>query len=214
LGPVDALYFVWTTIMTVGYGDITLKDASAPVKFAGMLLMFAGAAFMAVLFALVTGWVVTRRLNVLHGRVRVRGRGHVVVVGSGNVGFRVADLLSERDVRVVMIEKDAESRHIAALRAAGHHVIVADATRDGMLDLAGLDGASAVLALTHVDAINLHVALLVRSTHPAIPVVMRAVSPELSAYVTQRQDALAISSIDLAVDEFARAALVAAKVVV
>jgi hypothetical protein len=90
---VDALYFVWTTVMTVGYGDISLRDTSDGAKVVGMLLMLAGAAFVATLFAFLTGGWCTRRLDVLHGRVRVRGRAH----GdrrAGNLGFRVANLLA------------------------------------------------------------------------------------------------------------------------
>jgi len=174
-----------------------------------MGLMFAGSAFMAVLVALFTGWVVTQRLGVLHGRVRVRGRGHLIIAGGGNVGLRVAALLHEHGRRVVIIEKDAESRHVASLRAAGHHVIVADATSDNMLDLSGLKGASAVLALTNSDATNLHVALLVRASRPDVPIVLRLVSSELSAHVSEKRDAVAISPVAVAVDEFVRAALAA-----
>ena len=48
---IDALYFVSTTVTTVGYGDISLRHASATAKIFDMFLMFAGAAFVAVLFA-------------------------------------------------------------------------------------------------------------------------------------------------------------------
>ncbi len=209
LAPLDALYFVWTTVMTVGYGDITLTDASPAAKVIGMALMLAGAAFMAVLFAFFTGWVVTRRFEVLHGRVRARGHGQVVIAGSGNVGALVAGLMHAQGHRIVLIEKDAESRHLSALRAAGHHVIVADATSSDILDLAGVQRASAVLVLTDSDASNLHVALLVRACCPQVPVVMRVLSPELSAHVSERRDAVAISPVSVAVREFARAALAA-----
>ena len=53
----DALYFVWTTVMTVGYGDFSLKDASDGAKLFGMALMLTGPAFIAVLFAILSDWV-------------------------------------------------------------------------------------------------------------------------------------------------------------
>src|SRR5438045_2769887 len=134
---VDALYFVWTTVMTVGYGDISLRETSDGVKIVGMLLMLAGAAFVATLFAFLTGWVVTQRLDVQHGLVRVRGQGHTVIAGAGNLGFRVASLLLEQGRRVVIIERNHDSRNLSALRADGHHVILADATDEQILDLAG-----------------------------------------------------------------------------
>ena len=99
LSPINALYFVVSTITTVGYGDIALRDASSVTKIVGMLLMFGGAAFMASLFALLTAWVVTRRLEVLSGRVRVRYRGHVVIAGGGNVGIRTAESWRGRAAR-------------------------------------------------------------------------------------------------------------------
>ena len=207
LRAIDALYFVWTTIMTVGYGDISLRDTSDGAKIVGMLLMLAGAAFVATLFAFLTGWVVTRRLDVLHGRVRVRGHGHTVIAGAGNLGYRVASLLAAQGHRVVIIERNHDSRNLAALRADGHHVILADATNEQILDLAGVDRAGAILVLTDSDAVNLQIALLLRARTGDAPVVMKMVSPELSAHVTERGDGIALSPIAVAAQAFAEAVL-------
>jgi voltage-gated potassium channel Kch/multidrug transporter EmrE-like cation transporter len=209
LRPIDALYFVWTTVMTVGYGDISLRDTSDSAKVIGMILMLAGAAFVATLFAFLTGWVVTRRLDVLHGRVRVRGHGHTVIAGAGHLGFRVAHLLGSQGRRVVIIERDVNGRNLAALRAEGHHVIIADATSDTVLELAGIDRAGAVLALTDADAINLRIAMLLRARWGQTAVVMKMLSPELSAHVSERGDGIALSPIAVAAEAFAAAATLA-----
>ncbi len=205
--PIDALYFVWTTVMTVGYGDFNLAKAPDAAKVVGMLLMLAGAAFVATLFAFLTGWVVTARLDVQRGRVRVRERGHVVIAGAGKLGFRVAGMLAARGMRVVLIERRSDGRNLAALRAAGHHVVVADATDEQILDLAGVKMASAVLVLTDSDAVNLRVTLLVRAQRSPATVVVRMYSAELSAHVTQRGDGVALSPVAVAAEAFARAAL-------
>jgi len=203
----DAFYFVWTTVTTVGYGDIALRDASDLAKLVGMVVMFAGAAFIAALYALFTGSVVSRRLDAIRGRVPVRGHGHIVVAGAGNVGVRVARLLAGHGHRLVVVERDGESRHVSTLRADGHHVIVADASIDATLDLARIETAAAVLALTDSDATNLHVALAARRRHPGVPVVVRLASPELSAHVAGRHDALAVSPLAIAGEAFTRAAV-------
>jgi hypothetical protein len=208
---IDSLYFVCTTITTVGYGDITLRGAPAFAKLAGMALMFGGTAFMAVFFSLLTDWVITRRLSVLRGRVQVRGRGHVVLVGGGNVGFRVAGLLRLRGFRVVVIDRNSEGRHVDAMRATGYQVVLADATGDGVLELAGVRRAAAVLALTDSDATNLHVALRVRAICPDLPVVMRVFSPELAAHVAERKGARSLSPVAVAAERFAAAALAQAQ---
>jgi voltage-gated potassium channel len=206
----DGAYFVWTTVFTVGYGDISLYRASDQAKAVGMALMFAGAALMAVFYALLSGWVVARRLDVRAGRVAERGHGHVVVAGAGNIGFRVVRMLAARGHRLVVVERDANSHNALALRGEGHHVIIADASLDETLVLAGVDRAIAVLALTDADAVNLRVALAVRERALGVPVVVRLASQELAAHVATRGDALAASSVTIAGEAFARAALVAA----
>jgi voltage-gated potassium channel Kch len=200
----DALYFVWTTVMTVGYGDIALKDASDGIKLFGMALMLAGASFIAVLFALLSDWVVSRRLDLLRGRTRVRGGGHILIAGAGNVGLRIAELLAGSGRRIVIIERDTESRNSAALNTAGHHVIIADATQRETLELARMDSAAVILAVTDADAVNLQIALHAREHD--VPVVMRVISTELSDHVSARGDWIALSPVAAAAESFAQAA--------
>jgi voltage-gated potassium channel Kch len=77
-----------------------------------------------------------------------------------------------------------------------------------MLALAGLERAALVMALTDADAVNLRIALLARAH--GVPVILRILSPELSAHVTARGDGIAYSPVAAAAGEFARAALAAA----
>ena len=202
---IDALYFVWTTVMTVGYGDIALKEASDGVKLFGMLLMLSGAGFIAVLFALLSDWVLSRRLAALQGRVRVHGKGRVVIAGAGNVGLRIAEMLAVDGQRLVVIEPRGERRNVASLRAAGHHVIVADATNRDVLLLAGIESARLMIAVTDSDAVNLQIAL--HASEYGVPVVMRVTSPELSAHISARGDGVALSPIVTAAEAFSQAAL-------
>jgi voltage-gated potassium channel Kch len=203
----DALYFVVETITNTGYGDVPVRAAGATSMLLAILLMIGGAGLLAIVYALVTGWVIARRMEVLQGRVPERGRDHVVIAGAGNVGFRVAELLAAADKRVVVIERQTDSRNAAALRAEGHHVIVADAALDESLDLAGVDRASVVLALTDSDAVNLKVALTVHGRGRDVPVVIRLISPELSDHLHGRKGIVTISPIAVASESFAMSAL-------
>ena len=211
LRVLDAFYFVWTTVMTVGYGDITLHSAPDSAKVVGMVLMLVGAAFLAVLFAFFTSWVMTRRREVLKGLVPVRWRGHVVIAGGGHMGIGVADLLAAAGRRIVVIEREEDRPHIEMLRGAGHRVIIADATKAEILELAGVKRAAALLALTDADPTNLHIALLARAQRADLAIVMRAESAELSAYVNEHKDAVAVSSVAVTADEFAAHALAAVR---
>ena len=207
----DALYFVWTTVFTVGYGDITPRHGPAFAKLAAMGLMLAGATLVAVAYALLAGWVVERRIALLRGHVAVRGGGHVIVAGAGHVGVRVTERLRDRGHRTVVVERDPQCAHIDRLRAGGCQVIVADAASPASLDLAGIDRAIALLALTDSDASNLRIALASHERRPNLLVVARLASPELSAHVTAHGDAIALSSVALASAAFAEAALAAVR---
>lgn len=207
LRVIDALYFVWTTVTTVGYGDIALRDASDTAKIVGMVVMFGGAAFLASLYAFFTDLVVARRQAALQGRVAVKGRRHVVIIGGGNVGFRTARMLDALRHRVVIVERRADIRNVTSLRGLGHHVIVADASVDETLDLAAVDRAAAVMALTNSDATNLNIALKMHARNAGVPVVARLDSPELAAYVSTRREAWSVSSIAIASLKFSQSAL-------
>jgi voltage-gated potassium channel Kch len=211
LRVLDAFYFVWTTIMTVGYGDITLHSAPDSAKLVGMALMLVGAAFMAVLFAFFTSWVMTQRQETLKGRVQVRWKDHVVLAGGGHMSIGVAAELAAGGRRIVVIERDEDRPHIEMLRAAGHRVIIADATKAEILALAGVKRAAALVALTDADSTNLHIALLARAQRADMAIVMRAESADLSAYVNEHKDAVAVSSVAVTADEFVRNALRAAR---
>ena len=108
---------------------------------------------------------------------------------------------------MVIIERDDDSRNVAVLRAGGHHVILADAANEQILALAGVDRAGAILLLTDSDAVNLQIALMLRARATAAPVVLKMVSPELSAHVTARGDGTALSPIAVAAEAFTEAVL-------
>lgn len=207
LGVFDAFYLVVETITNTGFGDFPIRGAGAPAMLAAIVLMIGGAGLLGLVYALVTGWFVARRIEVLQGRLPVRGSGHVVVAGAGNVGFRVAQLLEAEGHRVVVIERVADGPNVSALRAEGLHVIIADASLDDSLDLAAVDRASIVLAVTDSDAVNLRIALAVRERGLEVPVAIRLISTELSDHLHGRKGVVTVSPVAVASESFTRAAL-------
>ena len=66
-----------------------------------------------------------------------------------------------------------------------------------------------MLCLTDSDAVNFQIALLARAQNTNVPILMRVISPELSAHVSEHGDAVAISPIAIAAEEFTKAILTA-----
>lgn len=207
LNGFDALYLVIETITNTGYGDFAIREAGPAAMIVIILLMIGGAGLLALGYALVTGWFLTRRQEILEGRLPHRGRGHAVVAGAGNVGFRVAQRLAASGFTVVVIEQETNSRNAAELRAEGHHVIVADAGLDESLELAGVDRAAVVLAVTDSDAVNLKITFAIGKRALGVPVVIRVISPELSDHLHGREGIATSSPVAVASERFALAAL-------
>jgi Trk K+ transport system NAD-binding subunit len=182
---VDAAYFTVETVTTVGYGDFSFRDEPDWLVVFAVVLMMTGALFVAVFFALVTNMLVSRRIEESLGLQKITAlRDHVLVIGLGTVGLRVARDLHDAGRDVVVIEKDERNRHLGQLRALGVPVMVADATLPEVLASARLAAASAVAVMTSDDLANLETGLAVRdqlgSRWPATPVVLRIFDPQLA----------------------------------
>ena len=181
----DAAYFTVETVTTVGYGDYSFRGEPAWLVVFAIGLMLSGALFVAVFFALVTNVLVSRRIEESFGRQKITAlRGHVLVIGLGTVGLRVARQVHDAGRDVVVIEMNERNRHLGQLRALRVPVIIDDATLPEVLASARLAAASAVAVLTSDDLANLETGLAVRDQlgprWPATPVVLRIFDPQLA----------------------------------
>ena len=188
MSVVDALYFNVETVTTIGYGDFSFHDQPNWLRVFAIGLMIVGTMFVAVFFAMLTNLLISRRIEEALGRGRMTGlRGHVVVVGLGSVGARVAERLVAEHARVVVVDYDQENRYLAQMRALGVPVVVADATQPQTLRAVSLAGARAVAVMTSDDLVNLETGLAVRDQLGArwaeVPVVLRLFDERLGQTV-------------------------------
>jgi len=182
---VDAAYFTVETIATVGYGDFNFAAQPTWLRVYAIGLMGGGAILAAIVFAMVTQLLVSRRIERSFGQRRVGAmREHVVVVGLGTVGIEVVEELVGAGRRVVVIDRAEAGRHYAKARALGVPVVVGDATDFAVLDAANLAAATAVAVLTSDDLVNVETGLVVRerlgTRWPSVPVVLRVFDRELA----------------------------------
>ena len=97
---------------------------------------------------------------------------HVIVLGYGRNGQRLARLLDAEGVRYIALDLDPDRVHEAAL--AGEHVVFADSARREALVAAGVSRAAAVV-VTFADVnAALHVLAHIHALNPAVPVIVRA----------------------------------------
>ncbi|OBK74923.1 TrkA family potassium uptake protein [Mycobacterium sp. 1274761.0] len=210
---IDALYFSTETIATVGYGDFSFVEQPTWLRVWGIALMFAGVTTTAILVAFIADVLLSRRLAQSAGRRQVRHlRHHVVVVGLGSFGIRVAGDLTAEGYDVVAIERNEDNRYLAAARELGVPVIFGDATLRQTLEAARVQEARAVAVLTQDDMVNieagimLHEMLAAKEEH--VPIVLRVYDRVLGAAVAQRFKFDDVrSTVELAAPYFIGAAL-------
>lgn len=182
LSPIDALYFVVTTATTTGYGDISPKDASAWLKVYTCFMMVVSATGLAVLFSIVTDYILTARLMQLVGRHHIPDHGHILVVGVGNAGHRVVEELVRLKAPVVAIDRFEDGEFLSTLRPKVH-VVIGDGRDPETLRRAGARHASAIIVITNSDAVNLGIGLTAKEINPEIRVVLCILDSDFAAKV-------------------------------
>ena len=172
-----ALYETLLDIAGSAVPDIYGQPASAGVggtwqRVAQVAITLSGVPLMAVVTAvLVENAASERRAAPRQPSSGVRG--HVVVVGLGNVGTRVATLIHSLGIPVVCIERDANARGILAARALDIPVLTGEAPLEHHLRQARVHSSRAVIAMTGDDAANLEACLEARAIAPDVRIVMR-----------------------------------------
>jgi len=211
MGVLDAVYFTSETIATVGFGDFYFRDQDAWLRLWAIVLVLMGATLVALATALFTNALISRRLEQSLGRQRLTGlRDHIVVIGLGAVGSRVAMDLHDAGYEVAVIDGGEGQRFVPQMRAAGIPVLLGDATLPATQAAAGIQRAAGVAVLTSDDLVNIETGLAVRGAvgERTVPIVLRVFSRNLARMVGMRLDAGTPRSIaELASPWFVGAAL-------
>jgi Trk K+ transport system NAD-binding subunit len=168
----------------------------------GLAVLARGVADFAVLFF-------NRRARVEAWQVAVASTisEHVVLVGVGHLGFRVARELHNLGEDVVAIERDPEADLVAAVRRLGFPIIEGDALNEATLHSAGIQRARAVILCTSDDVLNLRMALKARSLNGKARIIVRLFDDDFAREVSASFGIdVAFSASALAAPAFAGAA--------
>ena len=116
---VDALYRTVSIVATAGHMD---TDEGRPwTKIFVSALRIAGVAVIASFTAIFTNYLLRARLSGALEVRRIPDSGHVVVCGLGNLGFRIVEELLQCGERVVVVERERDSRFMAAAAPGDRH---------------------------------------------------------------------------------------------
>jgi Trk K+ transport system NAD-binding subunit len=131
---------------------------------------------------------------------------HIVLVGLGHLGYRVAQKLYEMGENVAVIELKTDIHTTIAARDMGIPVIQADARHPGGLEGANIKEARTIILAAQNDAMNLQIALRARSLSPGIQVVIRIFDEDFAHSLQEQFGFTALSATEMAAPVFAAAA--------
>lgn len=135
-------------------------------------------------------------------------RGHVIVCGIGNVGYRVVEELTRLGELVFAVDKDPACPFLERARELGAAVHVGDARTERIFQKLNLASAKAVIIATNDDLANLEIAMDVRELRADVPIVMRLFDQQLARKVKATLGVdVSLSASALAAPLFAGAAL-------
>jgi len=174
--PSEAVYQTIITMATVGFEEVHQLDNRGMWFTSFLVVVSIGVFFYAV--TSFTRYIVEGVFMNSYKDNKVKRKieklsDHVVICGYGRNGKQAALELSQHDVKVVVIEDQAET--VQLLRETnGMLYVEGDATDEEVLKLAHLENAQALITTLPTDADNLFVVLTARELNPGLKIISRA----------------------------------------
>ncbi|TVQ05576.1 MAG: potassium transporter [Leptolyngbya sp. DLM2.Bin27] len=180
--PFNAFLYTFVTLFG-GYGDVfeALEEFDNPrgMQLFGVLLTVAGAAFVGVLYALLTEKLLTLRFEFMERRPPVPERDHVVVIWLGRVGRQVVTTMQELNQPVVGISPHALDAEVLP------NIPLLTGDISAALDKAHLATAKSVVAVSDDEIQNLEVGLLAHRVNPHCRAIIRTYDQQFTDRVAQ-----------------------------
>jgi voltage-gated potassium channel Kch len=134
---------------------------------------------------------------------KYKGHGHVLVVGSGSVGFNIVKLLIQMNEKAVILDKTLDSRFSQQIVDLKVPYLVGNARDEGNLYRAGLGRCKVLICATQDDLTNLEIGLNARIVRPDLRVVLRIYDQNLAANLSETMAiSYTLSMSFIAADEF------------
>jgi hypothetical protein len=171
--PLDAFYSAVKTATAVGPSPHAEDGPSWYEAFATATMLLA-VVLLGVSSAGLVNRLLSRRLTTIVGRRALPRSGHVIVVGLGQVGFRMCLEMRRLGVPPVAIEQDPDAPQVHLAKAAGIPVVIGSGVDRGLLEGLRLTRAHAVAAVTSDDLVNIAVSVAALAIGPHVRIVLRA----------------------------------------
>ncbi len=169
--PWQAFYMTLITVTTVGYSDY---DKSENAQVFSAFLMLGGIGTVSYCLSQIVQYATTTATNPETRMIKLASKlsDHYIICGMGRTGERVARKLAGEGKDFIVID-DSEDL-IEQFQRDGMIAMRGNATEDLILQLAGIDRAKGLAAVTSNDAANAMICLTAKALNPNILIAARA----------------------------------------
>lgn len=167
----DGLYMTFITISTIGFNEI--KTLSVEGRIFTMGIFVFGIGVISYIASQTTQLLFESELFLKRAmRKRLeKMENHYIICGYGRIGHRIATVLNEAELPIVIVENRASS--IERLRVDGFTYIEGDAEDERVLKEAGVTKAKALICTLSSDQDNVFTTLLARELNKDIFILVR-----------------------------------------
>lgn len=173
--PWIAFYMTVITVATVGYREVWPLSRAGEVF--TVILIAGGVSTALYTFTLLAALVIEGELQHRWERRRRERmldelRDHFIICGYGRIGGIIVEEFRRQGVPYVVIERDPERVH--AVIEAGGLAVLADSSREEVLERVGIMRARGFIAAVGTDADNVYAVLSARLLRPDLYIIGRA----------------------------------------
>ncbi|MGL5081071.1 MAG: potassium channel family protein [Microcoleaceae cyanobacterium] len=205
---VDSLYFSVGMITGAGGEEEVVENSSGSIKLFTTVMMLVGTGVVGICYALLNDFILGTHLTEYLNATRIPQKNHYIICGLGGIGVNIAQQLKANGYEVVVVERDLNSRFLSTVRALKIPVVQGDASLAATLEIANIQQAKALLAVTNDDMTNLEVALSARGLAPRIRIVVRSQDSKFAQMEQQVFNfEMVLSPTEIAAPAFAAAAI-------
>ena len=175
----DALYMTVITLSTVGFKEV--HDLSDAGKVFTILLIIGGVGVMFYSLGTIFQYLIEGQLTGIFERRRMKEsisklKDHIIICGYGQVGREVALTFKSEGIPFIVIDHTQDA--IARAAEDKHLYIQGNATKDDILNEAGIQRARGLVAAVGSDADNIFITLSAKGLRSDLLIVARAFAEE------------------------------------
>lgn len=203
----DAVWWVFVTIFTVGYGDI--KPITPGGRLVAIFIMLVGVSMVSTITATISSIFVTRKIREAQGLEAINYENHLIICGWNNRAESlintILQLSGKKDMKLVLINELAENEINTILEKYSQFKIkfvYGDYSHPAPLERANIKRARTVLLLPNLhryspadaDEKTILATLNIKSSFPKVRVIAFIMNPENEAHVKRaKADEIVVS---------------------